>query len=50
MVTVMGHFPIGKNIPGRVRKLVAENLYKVHCQGPASAESRDILRMDDVGE
>lgn len=22
----------------------------LHCQGPASAEFRDILRMDDVGE
>ena len=38
MVTVMGHFPIGKNILGRVRKHVAENLYKVHIDShPAYA-------------
>ena len=28
----------------------ALNALNVWCQGPASAESRDILRMDDVGE
>ena len=33
-----GSFPIGKNILGRVRKHVAENLYKVHIDShPASA-------------